>query len=359
MGSTFGVLEPSGRWLPTIQAFREVLETYHALATDVGILSAEPPLRDAAAHDFRPAAGSAARGLGRRVFVPWSLYETVAEWNFHPLPGDPARILDDHWCMSPYYTRRDDYYKLPTYPLAAANVTLNDYTNGPLENWTTGALRFNGHNQYATLKNEDICRPIELDAQGRTGSLKRTVSGAELSSPQIHHSNFLIEAFFKTDAGAKDAVLVQKLDGTGFALVVNENGGVTLTTTAEGTTVRLASRRSVNDGRWHHVVAEADRKAKTFATYIDGTRDAEGPGLGAEASLATTADLYVAGTPGGRHLRGTIDFLRIARGTLRDSRTTIEELYAWEFNGPALQDFTGQRRGPDGGYAGAIDMQEP
>ena len=49
------------------------------------------------------------------------------------------RIIDEHWCMSPYYTGRDDYYKHPTYPLQGVNVTLPDYQNGPLENWTQGA----------------------------------------------------------------------------------------------------------------------------------------------------------------------------------------------------------------------------
>jgi hypothetical protein len=47
--------------------------------------------------------------------------------------------------------------------------------------------------------------------------------------------------------------------------------------------------------------------------------------------------------------------MRIARGTLADSKTTIEELYAWEFNGPFLDDFTGRRRPADGGCAGALD----
>ena len=122
----------------------------------VGVMAEQPPLRDAAAHDFRPSADSAARGLGAKVFVPWSLYETVAEWNFYPIPGDPTRILDEHWCMSPYYTGRDDYYKLPTYPLKGVNITLKDYQDGPLENWTTGALHFNGSDQYAVLTNEDI-----------------------------------------------------------------------------------------------------------------------------------------------------------------------------------------------------------
>jgi len=52
---------------------------------------------------------------------------------------------------------------------------------------------------------------------------------------------------------------------------------------------------------------------------------------------------------------GAIDFMRIARGTLADAKTTIYELYAWEFNGPFLCDFTGRERPADGGEAGAID----
>jgi hypothetical protein len=355
VGESFGVLEPSGRWLQTLPAFRDALESYHPLAAEVGILAEQPPLRDAAAHDFRPSAGSAARGRGAKVFVPWSLYETVAEWNFYPIPGDPTRILDEHWCMSPYYTGRDDYYKLPTYPLKGVNITLQDYQNGPLENWTTGALRFNGDNQYAVLKNEDICRSITLDARGRNENLKRTVSGADLSNPQIHTSNLLIEAYFKTAAGLTDAVLVQKMDETGYVLGINKQGGVTLAATSGGAPSWLDSHGAVNDGLWHLVIAETDRKARTFTIYLDGKRDASGPGLGADASLANDADLYVGGAPNGHYLNGAIDFLRLARGTLADSQTTIEELYAWEFNGPFLYDFTGRQRPSDGGAAGAID----
>jgi hypothetical protein len=71
--------------------------------------------------------------------------------------------------------------------------------------------------------------------------------------------------------------------------------------------------------------------------------------------LANEADLYVGGAPNGHYLDGAIDFLRIARGTLADSKTTIEELYAWEFKGPFLYDFTNRKRPADGGEAGAID----
>jgi hypothetical protein len=355
VGDSFGVFEPSGRWRQTLQEFREALASHHPLAAEVGTMAEQPPLRDAAAHDFRPSSGAATRGRGARVFVPWSLYETVAEWNFYPIPGDPARILDEHWCMSPYYTGRDDYYKLPTYPLKGVNITLKDYQDGPLENWTTGALHFNGENQYAVLSNADICRSVELDARGRTGSLKRTVSGAELSNPQIHTSNFLIEAYFKTAAGLTDAVLIQKMDEAGYVLGINKEGGVTLAATSGGSPSWLDSRRAVNDGHWHHVIVEADRKTRTFTIYVDGKRDASGAGLSVDVSLANDADLHVGGAPNGHYFCGAIDFVRIARGTLADSRTTIEELYAWEFHGPFLSDFTGLERPPDGGAAGAID----
>ena len=126
------MFEPSGRWHSTFESFQKALESYQPLAATVGVMAQQPPLRDAAAHDFRPSADSAARGLGDKVFVPWSLYETVAEWHFYPIPGDPTRILDEHWCMAPYFTVRDDYYKFPTYPLTGVNVALEDYQNGPL-----------------------------------------------------------------------------------------------------------------------------------------------------------------------------------------------------------------------------------
>jgi hypothetical protein len=355
LGEGFGVFEPSGRWLGTFQAFRGAMESCKPLAAEVGIMAEQSPLRDAAAHDFRPSAGSAARGRGARVFVPWSLYETVAEWNFYPIQGDPTRILDEHWCMSPYYTGRDNYYKFPTYPLKGANITLKDYQNGPLENWTTGALHFNGRDQYAILAQADIDRAVTMIAGRGNAGQSRTVGGAELRNPQIHTTNFLIEAYFKTATGQKDGTLIQKMNDAGYALRVNEAGGVTLTAKSGGATTSLASRSAVNDGQWHHVIAEADRKAGTFTIYVDGRPDASGPGLGSGASLANAADLYVGGTPQGQNLDGAIDFMRLARGTLADSKTTIDELYAWEFNGPFRYDFAGRERPADGGCAGAID----
>ena len=294
--------------------------------------------------------------------MPWSIYETVGEWNFCPIQGDPTRVLDEHWCMSPYYTGRDDYYRFPTYPLKAVNVALKDYQNGPLENWATGALHFNGRDQYAVLENQAVDRAVEVSVRSGPrprGGVPRTISGADLKNPQIHFSNFLIEVYLKTAPGHAGATLIEKMDDKGFSLHINESGGVTLATQAIGFKGSLASHGAVNDGHWHHIVAEADRKAGRFTIYIDGMPDATGPGLRADASLSNSADLYVGGTPHGHNLDGAIDFLRIARGTLADSKTSIEELYAWEFDGPFLHDFTGRKRPADGGEAGAIDAVSP
>jgi hypothetical protein len=356
IGDQFGVLEPSGKWRPTLDAFRNVLKDYGALATDVGTIAATAPLCDAAALDFRPAPESAARGLSVKVFVPWSLYETVAEWNFYPVSEQPARILDEHWCMSPYYTTRDDYYKKPTYPLTGVNIKLTDYERGPLENWTTGALHLNGKDQYAVLSNEDIMRPVELKAHGREENVTRTVTGAELSSPQIFNSNFLVEIFFKTALGQTNGTLIQKLSETGWKLAIHDHGEVSMHIKGRGVEGWLATRRSVSDGRWHHLLAELDRKQSRMTIYLDGEPDGSlefGSQSNPLGSLANEGDLYVGGNPEGNDLNGVIDFMRIARSTLADSKTTIQELYAWEFHGPFLDDFAGRQR-ESGAAAGAL-----
>jgi hypothetical protein len=255
--------------------------------------------------------------------------------------------------MAPYYTERGDYYAFPTYPLRGVNIGLNDYQNGPLENWTTGALQFNGRDQYSVLKNEDISRAVTM--ADRKGAKSITISGADLKNPQIYNSDFLIEAYFKTTPSEKDALLIQKMDAAGYSVKINDAGGITLAAKTPGSSTALASHGAVNDGEWHHVIAEADRKSAMFTIYIDGRRDATGPGVPADVSLSNDADLYVAGTPQGDNFAGAIDFMRIARGTLSDSKTTIGELYAWEFDGPFLYDLTGRRRPSDGGEAGAID----
>ena len=477
VGEVFGVLEPSGRWLTTFEAFREALAEAEPLADELGIMARTAPIPNASEHDFRPAADSAARDRGVRTFVPWGLYAMVGEWNFCPIEGDPTRIMDEHWYMASYYVGRGDYHKQPMYPLKAVKVGADDYVDGPLENWTTGALSLNGTDQYAVLSNEKATEPVTYefgyqvpqwatitcpvkmmpgenyrveiklqgiekgmklhadlnwrktngrfagtalwggppkevtgegpyvftytppekedlgayvltvfitttgkwadrtrmvtesipkgDPDGKTKTItpaggkqtvKRTASGEDLKSPQIHTSNFLIEAYFRTAPGHTGGTLIRKMDRAGYRLTVNGNGAVEFAVAGTGGSARLAGRTAVNDGEWHHVIAEADRKAAALTFYVDGREDASGAGIGPEVSLANEADLYVGGTPEGDCLEGALEFLRIARGTLADAKTTIEELYAWQFDGPFLRDFTG--RPPVGERdAGAIEAR--
>jgi hypothetical protein len=121
----------------------------------------------------------------------------------------------------------------------------------------------------------------------------------------------------------------------------------------------VESHALLNDGQWHHAIVEADRMAKTLTVYVDGRRDNAAPGVGQSVSLANESDLRVGGTPDGRYFDGVLDFLRIAQGTLADADTTIEELYAWEFNGPFLRDFTGRLRADARSSAGAISAGLP
>ena len=194
-----------------------------------------------------------------------------------------------------------------------------------------------------------------LKRHGRDDNVTRTVTGADLSSPQIFNSSFLVEVFFKAARGQTSGTLIQKMSDIGWKLEINDRGGVSMLVKGN-LEAKLASRRSVADGRWHHVLSELNRKQSRMSIYLDGEPDASveiRPPSNPQGSLANDANLYVGGTPQGGDLNGTIDFMRIARGTLADSKTTIQELYAWEFEGPFLDDFAGRQR-ESGAAAGAL-----
>ena len=341
----FGVFRPSGAWHESfseaVQALREGGAIEHAMGTVVD----RSPLRDAAGHDFRPVAEHAGRGA--RVFVPWSLYATVGEWGFYPAGDDPRRIIDEHWYMRPYYVNRGRYHAHPRFPLTAVNVTREDYIDSPLEDWTRGALRFNGRDQYAYVADAKLNGPLAYEVEGRwqrSGEVERRVAeGETFTSPQVHRSSFLVELYVTAEPGQGEAVLVRKRDEeAGYSVELDEAGRVRFALRAGGEDVAvLTSEAVLADGRWRHVVAEVDREARTLTLYVDGEVAASAAGVTGEVSLANGSDFYVAGTPQGGHLAGAMAFMRISLGTLADARTDIDELYAWQFAGPHRRDFVG------------------
>ena len=134
-------------------------------------------------------------------------------------------------------------------------------------------------------------------------------------SPAVDKTNFLVEAYFRTEPGHTGGVLLQKKDRAGYALGIDSRGGVTFQVAGQDESAQVQSTAKLNDGRWHHVLAEADRKAKMLRLYVDGHRDGEAGGIG-PVSIASRADLYVGGRPDGGCLAGTIEFMRVALGTL-------------------------------------------
>jgi hypothetical protein len=107
------------------------------------------------------------------------------------------------------------------------------------------------------------------------------------------------------------------------------------------------------------VLAEVDRKTGAMAMYLDGTSSKRGTtALPAEASLDCRAD-FLAGkaTDDTGYLKGAVDFLRVCQGTLADAKTTIEELYEWQANGPFRYDFCGRKAAGDRRDAGAIELR--
>jgi hypothetical protein len=359
--AAMAVLEPSGRWLLTVDDFKDALRKNRSLLGELGETSKTSPLRDPAGGDFRPTEGAGGIGKGVKVFVPWALSGVVGEWNFYPAGNDPTNLIDEHWYMTDYHVSRDEYLTRPMYPLRGVNETREDCVPGPLEDWIPGALHFSpARKQYATLLHAEMMRPFsfrDLRKSRHEGATPEpcTVEGDALKNPQIYTSNLLIEVYFKTSPGHTGGVLMEKMKGRGYSLTVGAAGKLSFNVRGKDASATAESKAKLNDGRWHHAIVEADRRARTLTVYVDGKKDGSTEGVDASVSLANEGDVYVGGTPAGRHLNGALDFLRIAQGTLSDADTTIEELYAWEFDGPQMRDFMGRK--PAGARnAGAIEF---
>ena len=340
----YGAFKSSGQWHETFDQARQALQDVKSIAADLGVVAHTPVMKDPANRDFSLIKGSPAIDQGVTCFVPWPLYATVGEWHFYPAGNDPTRIMDEHWYMAPYYYVRDNYYKLPMFPLTGVNITQENYVDGPLEDWTEGACYFNGENQYAVCSNEKLNQTLTVPIRFRwdkNGQKEdRKVTGPDFKSPQVWASSFCIEAVFKTES--TQCVLVEKMARSGYGLTLDESGRLSFTVKATGRAAQLKSRRRINDGKWHHVIAEADRSTQTLTLYIDGQKDGSGAGIG-NASLDNDSDLFVCGTPDGQYLEGAMEFLRISLGTLEDAKTDIKALYAWQFDGPFLRDFAGRK----------------
>ena len=324
----------------TVEQLRADLEKVPVVLGQVGWQVPESPMVDAPRHDFRLKPGSPAADRGVKFFVPWSLARTVGEWNFYRNASDPGTVLGENFYMSEEFAERHMYDFVPRNDLRVTGATAQDYVAGTLEDWIEGALAFDGA-RVAVLADaglkKDVPYPVGFDPGKEDLTRKFVFPAAKRETVDVGANNFLVEAVFRTDPGHAGGTVAGKMGDAGYALTIGPDAGATLTVKAAGKTSSVTGGR-VNDGAWHHVIAECDRGAGALRIYVDGRQVAETKGLPLAAgdSLSNAADFQV-----GKGLVGAVDFVRVSRGTLADAKTTIEELYAWEFSGPFLRDFCG------------------
>lgn len=333
-------------------------DDYHAhvapldnhLSDSIGWATNDPVLRDPEARDMRLADGSAAIDRGVRVFVPWSLSGEVGEWHFRKHPADPQTVLG--YDVNAQKIFHGSHLHLgspfPQNHLTAAGYTVDDYVAGPLEDWVDGAVRLDGE-RVLRLTNDALFTDI-VHKQDKKDDV--VYPGSERETVRFERGNFLIEAVLKVEG---DGVLAGKRDANaGYALMV-DGGRPALQILGGGAkAVQTASVR-IDDGAWHHVLVEVDRDDGRITIHVDGqdvSGDRSGDLPAAAISLDNDSDFVV-----GDGLVGTLDYLRLARGTLADALTDIDELMSFQFNGPALHDFAG--RAPTGGVrdAGALEHE--
>ncbi|MFW6286515.1 MAG: LamG-like jellyroll fold domain-containing protein [Candidatus Sumerlaeota bacterium] len=479
IGNTLGTFEAEGGDYKNLEDLAAAMEKRNAMASSVGVMAENPPLVNAAEHDFRPAPGSAAIDFGVRAFVPWSLYGTVGEWNFTRNNADSASVINEAWYLTSYHKSREDYETRPLLPLTGHNISADSYVQGALEDWAPGALMLNGKDQYLSISQEKIAEPFYYEGKQtqRSGAwaevtlpqtlkagkpaeisvtLKQTppnmmvqahlhwmkdgafggfnawggqpkpikgagpykwnftpemkdglseyslalfissdgefdnhvkidriniepgdanatqtvalggdessaktrieVSGKDLKNVQVDDTSFMLEAYFKAGNGSK-GVIVQKMDGgVGYSLSLNASGQPVFRVAGGGQSAEVTADTPLADGQWHHLLAECSREDRKMTLYIDGKEAARADGPGAQVSLANQGDFFVGGTPDGQNLAIALDFLRMTLGTLAHSKTTIDELHAWQHtDGPFLFDMRGQKPKGERRDAGALE----
>lgn len=322
--NNFGVFEYSGVAYATAQAFANALSNRQGMAWATGSAQANSVVQNAGGRDFRLQAGTIAEDAAGRVFVPWALARVEGEWHFSLNRKFPTNILDEAWYMRPAYYGRDTYQNMPTMPLTAENVSSADFVASPWDEWVLGALRLDGATKYAWSPG----------------------SGPYGMTLDIGTNSFVVEAIFRTAVGHTGGVLVAKCGTSGYCMDVDEGGFVRwrlVVHTAE--VYRVRSGMQVNDGAWHHVLVEYRRGVPNLCNvyldgvYANGVSAGELPGSGVVVTSA--APFYVGRDIAGNYFAGEVDFVRVARASLVEAATTIEELYDWQFGGPQYFDFRG------------------
>ena len=323
----------------SLSEFRSKLESYDSRLTQTAWNADTEVLPAAGSFDFRPADNSAAIDRGVKFFTAFPLARVVGEWNFYKNPDDTTLIMGENFYMTEAHNDRTTYQDITKNHLNANNVGLNDFIQGDLENWTEGALVFDGSSTYCHISHADAV-------------------AVKSNNVDMTDNDFILEVYLKTTQDHTGGAIISKVDAAGgYELDIDESGAARITLFQGGSAlVSRSSSVAVNDTSWHHIFAEVNRN-EGLHIYIDGEL-ANGTLTGnmpdKSVSLSNTADLLIGKDADDNYFSGAIDFLRISKGSLYDAKTTVHELYKWQTDGPFLYDMRGMS--PDGKRdAGALE----
>ncbi|MFP4579447.1 MAG: LamG domain-containing protein [Candidatus Sumerlaeia bacterium] len=348
-GAGIGIIAEDAKVFTDVGNMSDALKQFNAAAWSVGKEVDSSLLKDPENGDFRPKeAAKATKAV--KAFIPWSLRSTVGEWNFIRNNDDPTVVLDQHWLMSEALVDRNLYHYGPRYNLSGEDIGADNFVSGWLEDWTTGSVNFTGDAACLfRLTDSEIKAPVTIPAGTKKKSEPLNFGSGKLPTVEMDTNNFLIETVVKPSRGG--GVLAGKSDASsGYTLSLNEAGKVVLSVKSGGQESVVTSAEAVASGKWSHLIGEVDRKAGSLRLYVNGKLAAEADCKLGSKGLGNGGDFIV-----GQGFAGAMDFLRVARSTLAESETTIQELYEWQFNGPFLKDFTGRTRDFSKSAPGAID----
>ncbi len=133
------------------------------------------------------------------------------------------------------------------------------------------------------LHDADLKSDIEVARRGgRRGgggggggaAATNAIPGSERQTVDMGTNNFLIEAVLKVDKGTTRGRIVSKSAGTGYVFDVCPIGQAQMRLFVDGVLeFGRVSNVPINDGRWHHVIAEVDRNDPMgIHFYVDGVR---------------------------------------------------------------------------------------
>jgi hypothetical protein len=338
---TFVTNSPNTKFKFTFSQFVDKLNSYNPDLGQVGYETSKRVFTKPKTGDFRPTATSELIDQGVKFFAPFPLSSVVGEWNFLKHRADSSLIKGENFYFTSEFVNREDYNSFPKNHLKAYGLAAGSFVKGNLEDFSEGALIFDGKQTYCSLKNDvtsqTICNNVDMTI-----------------------NSFILESYFKTTPQHTGGVLISKsgTSGYGYQLDIDGSGKARFNILNNGNVEFRQSGSVVNDGNWHHLLAEVNRSTASVKVFVDGVlvnsaSNGTMPSIG--ISLTNTADFTIGKDSNGNFFSGIIDFMRVSKGTLADAKTTIDELYKWEFSGPFLHDMAGND--PIGKRdAGALEM---